>query len=482
MRPRGNIGEVKRRVRRRLIGVLIVATAILIAGPAAAEALTLSNLSAAPDSDQAGAHSDFTIHMDFGGGQVKDLTVGLPPGLIGDPNATPKCTVDELNHTMCDSHTIVGHVDATAQVSVLGIPLPVPITASGSLFNLTPNPGEPARFGIVLNPLGIPGLQPIILQSGVQLRPDYGLDTVINEIPRTTLMNGDTTILSQTITLFGTAPGTGRPFVRNPTSCPSPPAPPHTTHFSAVPYSGTTATGTATFTTSGCGNLDFSPTFTALVGGANAAMKTDVTTSIDQDADEAGLVKAEVAIPPDLNPDVALLGNRCSPADFAASNCPPNSVMGSAIATSPLLTAPLAGKVVFVETGATPDIGLDLQGQLHLLLRGTLGLDKVVVFDGLPDIPIAHFALTFPSSPGLLIASRNLCVPPPPLFHADFTGYNGATTSADSPATVQGACAPTGASKAKCKKAKKKKHRRAAEAKKKHKKKSCKKKKRKKRR
>src|SRR4051794_22656321 len=214
MRPRGNIEVGRGRIRRRLIGALVAATALLVAGPASAEALTLSNLSAAPDSHQAGAHSDFTIQMDFGGGQVKDLTVGLPPGLIGDPNATPKCAVDELNKAMCNSNTIVGHVDATAQVSVLGIPLPVPITASGSLFNLTPNPGEPARFGIVLNPLGLPGLEPIILQSGVQLRPDYGLDTVINGIPRTTLMSGDTTILSQTITLFGTAPGTGHSFVR----------------------------------------------------------------------------------------------------------------------------------------------------------------------------------------------------------------------------------------------------------------------------
>jgi hypothetical protein len=136
--------------------------------------------------------------------------------------------------------------------------------------------------------------------------------------------------------------------------------------------------------------------------------------------------------------------------------------------------------VIFVDTGGVPDIGLDLQGQLHLLLRGTLGLDKVVTFDGLPDIPISHFQLTFPASPGLLTASRNLCVPPPPNFHADFQGYNGANTSVDTAAVVEGACQEVLPAK-KCKKAKKKRKHRAAEAKK-HKKKSCKKKKRKKRR
>jgi hypothetical protein len=105
----------------------------------------------------------------------------------------------------------------------------------------------------------------------------------------------------------------------------------------------------------------------------------------------------------------------------------------------------------------------------------------VVTFDGLPDIPIAHFQLTFTPSPGLLLANRDLCVPPAPLFHADFQGYNGAAVSVDSPAIIEG-CGPAPAAR-KCKKAKKKrKHRAASEAKKKHKKKKCKRKKRKKHR
>jgi hypothetical protein len=485
MRRRGKNGGGTGRTLRRVAGVLLAA-AVLLALPASAPALSLSNLTAQPtgtDATQAGGHKDFHIHMDFSGGQVKDLTVGLPPGMVGDPNATPQCTDAQLNSATagndgCPANTQVGSVVANATVTVV---LPVTLDVSGKLYNLVPHPGEPARFGIVLQPGNLLGavtlpLDPIVLQSAVQLRPDYGLDTIINDIPNSTA-GFATTINSQDITLNGVAPVTGKPFMRNPTSCPGP----HTTSFTAVPYSGSTATGTASFSTDGCDALDFSPAFSAIVGGAVGSQKTDVTTSIDQDLDEAGLIKATVTIPPDLNPDANLLGNRCSPTEFLASNCPPSSVMGSAIAASPLLTQPLAGNVVFVDTGGVPDIGLDLQGQLHLLLRGSLGLDKVVTFDGLPDIPIAHFALTFPSSPGLLSASRNLCEPPPPLFHADFVGYNGATTSVDSPGTIVGSCNPT-ANAAKCKKAKKKKRKhRAAEAKKKHKK-SCKKKKRKKRR
>jgi hypothetical protein len=134
---------------------------------------------------------------------------------------------------------------------------------------------------------------------------------------------------------------------------------------------------------------------------------------------------------------------------------------------------------VLVETGAIPNIGLDLNGQLHLELQGSLSLEKVVVFDGLPDIPISHFKLSFAPSPGLLMTSRNLCKPPAPLFHADFAGYNGAKKSVDTRAKVDGCGGVLGA----CKKHKRKRgHKSDAQSAKKHKKHSCKHKKRKKKR
>ena len=487
MRPRGQTSGGTRRVRRRLIGTLAAAAALFLLPTSADANLDLTGSHAEPADLQAGAHSDFNIHVQFGGEDVKDLTISLPPGEVGNPLATPQlCDPGLLPN--CPANTAVGTVSSSVTIASL-----LPQTITGSVYNVTPQTGEPARFGIVLNasPIALPPplngflLPPTVVQSGAGLRQsDLGLDTVVKDIPNTATLIGGVLppvpihINSMDLKLNGTAAGPPpQPFMRNPTSCTD-----HLVRFAGDSYASSTVvtTDSPAFATTGCENEDFSPSFSAIVGGANTSMKTSVTTSIDQDLDEAGLVQARVVIPPDLNPDVQLLGNRCSPADFEASVCPPNSVIGSAVAASPLLSRPLAGNVVFVETGGTPDIGLDLQGQLHLLLRGSLGLDKVVVFDGLPDIPIAHFALTFPSSPGLLIASRNLCVPPPPLFHADFTGYNGATTAVDSSATVQGACGRNAATK--CKKAKKKKHKRRAAEAKKHKKKSCKKKKRKKKR
>ena len=57
---------------------------------------------------------------------------------------------------------------------------------------------------------------------------------------------------------------------------------------------------------------------------------------------------------------------------------------------------------------------------------------NTVTFDGLPDIPISRVAahLHEPTG-GLLGTSRDICAPQAPNFHADFTGYNGKTASAE---------------------------------------------------
>ena len=422
---------------------------------------------AAPTDLQAGAHSDFDIHIGFGISaidNVKDLTIDLPPGEIGDPNATPFCSVRQLNAHSCPADTKVG--TASTGVAVLGLFPIQPVT--GNIYNVQPQPGEPARFGIVSRRwmflLRSPTSSPIVLQSPVQLRQtDYGLSTVVNNIPNSAeVLDGFSipiSITSMDLRLMGVAPGTGRPFMRNPTSCT-----PHGANFIADSYWGGTATTPAighsdSFTPTSCGNLDFSPTLTARLGGQRATgQPTTAITSIDQDPDEPGLLRAQVVIPPDVSPDLYLVGNLCSPTDFQASSCPANSVMGSATAASPLLSQPLGGPVMLVESGGVPNLGLDLRGQLHLLLQGALSLDKKVTFDGLPDIPITHFQLTFTPSPGLLLANRDLCVPPAPIFHADVLGYNGATASVDSAATVEGCGGVLGAKNKHKKRSCKKKH------------------------
>jgi hypothetical protein len=474
--------------------MLLTAAAMLILPASAYANLDLTGSHAEPQDLDAGAHSNFKIHAQFGSEDVKDLTISLPPGEVGNPLATPLCDPGTL--PSCPANTAVGTVSSNVTIGTL-----LPQTISGTVYNLVPQPGEPARFGIVLNalPISLPAplnglvLPPTVVQSGASLRQDdFGLDTVVHNIPHEAALIGGLPITvpvhisSMDLTLNGMAGG--NPFMRNPTSCDA-----HTVRFSGNSYSSPIVVhkDSPAFTPTNCGALDFSPAFEAQVGGdgqTTNGVPTTASTSILQDTDEAGLLNAKVTVPNDLNPNATVFfGGACDLPSFTAGTCPSNTVVGFATAASPLLSQPLVGNVELVASGGTfPNLGLDLKGQLHLLLQGATAINpNTVTFEGLPDIPISRFQLTFTPSPGLLGTSRDLCVGAPPVFHADFTGYNGASTSVDAAATVIGCGGSTtgGGTKgaAKCKKAKKKRKHRAAEAKKKHKK-SCKKKKRKKRR
>jgi hypothetical protein len=478
-----------RHFRRRLtILALSAAGAIGLIGPASAHAIALGDLQAEPNGTlQAGANSDYEINVAFDAEHVQNLRIGLPPGVVGDPGTTVKCTSAELQADACPAASQVGSTTVNATVTVVVVPVTLDI--QGVLYNLEPQPGEPARFGIVLTPVPIdplpPVLPPVILESAVELRQtDFGLDTVIENIPNTT-EGLPTHINEMHVTLFGNPPGGTKPFIRNPTSCT-----PKAATFTADSYEapGTDVTGTApSFAATGCETLEFSPSFSARAGGPGETalgQKTPVSTTISQDDGEAGLKDANVQLPEQFGPDIARLGQSCEPADFATRTCDPSTVVGPAVATSPLLTEPLTGNVHLVTNpGDLPKIGVDLTGQLSMQVFGALSLSNAVTFFGLPDIPISTFTLSFNGGPdGLVfVNARGLCDGPPPTLGTNFLGHNGATVTATTAATIEGCGAAAGKAKKKCKKAKKRKKKKgkgasAAAKKKKKKKKKCKKK------
>jgi hypothetical protein len=440
---------------RRLGISFVVAVAWLALAPMAHAAFGLQGLSAAPTNTNAGAHSDVNIHIGFTSpaDDVKDLTVGLPPGLVGDPTATPLCTPAQLQADSCPSASQVGTVTANVTAHLLDpLPLSLAMTVDGSLYNLEPAAGQPARFGIVLRPVGstpLPLLQKITQVSDVQLRKsDFGLNTVLTDIPNMAHAIGQalsvpTDINSLDIKLNGTVGGQG--FMRNPTSCGT-----KTTKFTADSYANPSqkVTGQATFTSTNCSSLPFSPTFSAWTGSPGRTQpgtKPPLTTLIAQDDGEAGLKDAQVILPPSLSPSSVALANPCSAAKFRsdASACPATSKVGNAAASSPVLPATLSGPVVVVApppSGGFPRLGVDLHGPLAIQLLGNFvatssGLGQA--FNRLPDIPISAFMLHFKSG-GLVVADQDLCQPPTPVFGITFGGWNGATQTSNVAATVQG--------------------------------------------
>jgi hypothetical protein len=366
---------------------------------------------------------------------VKDLTIHLPPGQAADPLATPLCTVAELNAANCPANTQVGAVHTVVTIAtVVG-----PQAVDGKIYNLTPQPGEPARFGIVLSPLPVSGAGAVIQQSQVKLRPtDFGLDSILSSI--TNMTSGlSTHIDSLQTTLFGTA-ATGKSFSRNPTSCS-----PATTSIDATGWDGTTATASSAYTPTNCSALDFSPTFSASIGSpGHTAIATHppLETVVDQDLGEAGVENVQAILPKDVGADPVALQHHCPVASFQAGTCPKNTIVGSATATAPYLTAPLEGPVSIVEpeVPGLPRLGLDLQGSLHIQIFGSFVLTPNGpgnAFIGLPDIPLSHFVLDFKAD-DLVTTSRDLCTGSAPTFSTDFLGWNGAMQSGDVAAKVNG--------------------------------------------
>jgi hypothetical protein len=446
---------------RTALGVAALAiTSLLIAAPVAfGFGLTPS---VQPQTAAAGSNTDLGIGLQIQQPEqdLKDLTIHLPPGLVGNPQVAAQCTAAQLNADSCPGTSDVGDVSNGVTLTQLNIlnALPIPLalsqTVSGDVYNMVPQTGEPARFGIVLraSPINLPVLgsvllPPIILQSPASLRQsDLGLDTVLNNLPnQATVIQGlataDLNINSVNLTLKGKVNG-GLGFIRFPTSCRQ-----HTVGFDASSYTGGPASGQATFTTTGCANEPFSPGFKAKLKpmGRNG-LRPELTTTITQTIQEAGLQRAQVILPHDLGADNAVLGNQCPQAQFAAGSCPQNTIIGSAVAQSPLQSQALTGPVALLvpPTPGLPQVGLDLRGPLALKLKGDFVFTSAgtgVVFDGLPDIPISNFQLTFNGGDsGLVLASRQVCDPPPLTFATSFLSHSGASTTGSTAATVDGTC------------------------------------------
>jgi hypothetical protein len=439
------------RLVRTTIAAAIVCFGALTIVPAAQAAFGLNGLSATPASTNAGANTNVTINIGISepSHDLKDLTIHLPPGLVGNPQATPQCTEAQLAADACPALSDVGDVSNNVTLTVLGF-LPVTQTVTGNLYNVVPRVGEPARFGIVLNalPFNVPVLGPailpaIILQSAARLRDsDFGLDTELKDLPNTATVAGMSTAIdinSVSLTLSGMAGSPPKGFIRLPTSCKT-----HTVGFDATAYDAQTATGQATFDTHNCDLLPFTPELSARVkrvGPINEPV--ELSTTISQTIEEAGLLRAQVVLPAGIGGNNETLNNKCPQASFAAGTCPAASIVGSASATSPLLAQGLSGPVALVEPAgaALPDLGIDLRGPLALKLKGTLGFTpegrNIVIFDGLPDIPIADFTLTFAGGQGgLVVPSRDICQPPPLVFDATFLAHSAATLTTTATPTI----------------------------------------------
>lgn len=327
---------------------------------------------------------------------ARDVVARLPPGLIANPSAVPRClewqftqSLDNAEQDKCPYQTAVGVASVTFDRAG------VTRTVATPVFNLEPEPGEPARFGFYVPLDGVP----VTLTTSVRSSEDWGVDLSSSEIPK------DSGISSARVTFWGVAASAlhddargwaclaqarGREevhhegcvhfeeneppaFVTLPTSCTSSLA------SSVEADSWSTPGAFQSFPASeplapltGCANVPFSPTISTETSTGSASSPSgfsfDLTYSRVGLTSGTGVAQSNlqdtvVSLPEGLtvDPSAGVGLGACTAAQYAevalksqAEGCPEDSKLGTVEVETPLLFTTVYGSLYVAQPYANP--------------------------------------------------------------------------------------------------------------------------------
>ena len=369
---------------------------------------------------QAGAHpfqltTLFTpnqgVRADHPPALLRNVKVELPPGLVGNAPAIPRCseiaftTIVSGNTNLCPADSQVGVTTATVVLSVGSTPETAPDTLAVPIYNLVPSRGEPARFGFEVEKV------PAIIDTAVRTGGDYGVTASVNDLSQAA------GVVSSTITLWG-VPTDPRhdasrgwsciaggqyqedlatcvperqaerpPFLTLPTACDGPlvssvQAEPWN-ESPAVPRSPAAEDVEPSASQQGCGLVPFGASISAEPDAHTASTPTGLTVDVHvaQDASRAttgiadsSIKDVAVTFPEGLTLNPAAAGglDACSIPEvgFQSSGstpeqqfftsgidtpfCPEGSKIGSVTLTTPILKNPLKGYVYLAAQNENP--------------------------------------------------------------------------------------------------------------------------------
>jgi hypothetical protein len=466
--------------KARIIAPLAVLVTLVLASPALATfgfpaeggmKVAITNQDGTPDT-QAGSHPfAFTTTLAVNseeregkivpaGGDQKNIEVSIPPGLVGDPSATPRCSLEQFREEAANN--LLGfreNCPETSQIGIIELYFGSAV-AWPEVYNLAPQRGYPAEFGFRV--LGVP----VVLVPRVRTGGDYGITTTFADVP------DSLAVIEGKLTLWGVPDDPGhnaerglcwgstgyesgkpeggecpvkdvsRPFLSLPTSCTGP------LQFSARAdsyenpgvYSEAQATTPAL---TGCDKLAFAPDVVAQPEPAQAASPSGLSVEIQVPQtyeNPAGLAESNlkdttVTLPAGaaVNPSAGDGLGGCSEEQFGLHDanevaCPEASKIGSVEVTTPLLENPLRGGVYLAQQGNLPGNGSNPFGSLLAIyltvkdpvsgvlvkLAGEVTPDPVTGqlvtrFLENPQVPFNSLRLSFFAGPRAAIVNPPLC-------------------------------------------------------------------------
>jgi hypothetical protein len=396
------------------------------------------------------SYSPFYLRLlrEDGEQEITRFSTTLPPGLTGNLSGIPFCPdadieaarnmtgQEEQEHPSCPQASEIGHTLVGAGVGKTLAQNPGKIYLAGpyngaplSIVSITAAKVGPFDLGTVVIRFAL-DINPITAQVEVSGTQSEAIPHILKGI----------VVHVREIRVYMDRPN----FIINPTNC-NPLSITDTIDGAganfANPADQVPVTVGTPFQAADCSSLTFKPAFkvsttgkTSKANGASLSVKLSVPTALGK---QANIAKVKVELPKALPSRLTTLRKACLAATFNAdpAACPAESIVGRAVATTPILPVPLTGPAYFVSHGgeAFPSLVIVLQGYGFTvdLVGSTFINSKTGItsstFKTIPDVPVGTFELTLPQGPfSALAANRNLCTGKSLAMPTEFLAQNGA--------------------------------------------------------
>jgi hypothetical protein len=389
----------------------------------------------------AGGHSPFTLRVTRpdGNQELSKVNVTTPPGFAATLKGVAICPEDAVKAAQAAGRTGAQELanpscPASSQVGTTAIGAGVGsqpfYVKTGKVYLTGPYKGAPVSLAFIVPAVAGPfdlGVQ--VVRTALRVNPVTTQVTAeSDEIPQ--ILKG-IPLLIRDVRVDLDRPN----FTLNPTNCEE-----MGISGQVTGGSGGVANLKTRFQVNGCKNLKFNPGLKIqLHGGTKRAdyQSLEATVSYPEGPGYANIARASVALPHSEFLAQENIKSVCTRVQFAAHQCPPDSIYGTAEATSPLLDGKLTGSVYLRSSShKLPDLVVALRGPdaqpIEVELAGRTdsihgGIRNT--FEVVPDAPVSSFQLKLfgGKKKSLIYNSRDICKGPKQKATVKFTAQNGLT-------------------------------------------------------
>jgi hypothetical protein len=372
-------------------------------------------LEAGTRSLRAGSFSPFTFTLTRSDGEANPQTIALhlPQGLLAKLGGVPLCPDAAAATGACPAGSKVGSLTAAAGVGGAPLWIPQPGKAPTAVYLAGPYKGAPFSIvSVVPAQAGPFDLGLVVNRAGIYVDRETALATIKTD-PLPQILQG-VPVTYRTLHVDVDRDK----FTLNPTSCAE-----KTITASITASNGEKAEPGDPFQATNCAKLRYRPRLKlTFKGSTRRTGHPAVKAVLTQKPHQANTKTAVVLLPQSEFIDNAHISSPCTRVQFDAGKCPKASILGRAIARTPLLDAPLKGPVYFRSNGGErelPDLVADLHGPIDITLVGYIDAVKTgpetarvrTRFLHVPDAPVTRFTMSlFGGKKGLIQNSKNVCL------------------------------------------------------------------------